>query len=77
MVVVVIALAKADEGDQPAVAAAILCPVGLAADHMAEGVDGESRVEDHEHSQQAAHEEAADAAQEGTVPPEPDAERDD
>ncbi len=76
MVVVVIALAETDEGDQPAVSAAVLCPVGLVADQMTEGVDGEGRIENHEHPEQAAHEEAADAAQEGAVPPQSDAKRD-
>ena len=72
MVVVVIALAEADEGDQPAVAAAVLYPVRLAPDHMAEGVDGEGRVKHHEHPQQATHEEATDPTQERAMPPESD-----
>ncbi len=74
--VIVIALAKTDKGDQPAVSAAVLCPMRLAANHMTERVDGERRVEHHEHPEQAAHEEAADAAQESAVPPEPDAKGD-
>ena len=73
MVVIVIALAKTDEGDQPAVTAAVLCPVGLAADHMTEGVDGESGIEHHEHPEQAAHEEPTDTTQQSAVPPESDA----
>ena len=73
MVVIVIALAKTDEGDQPAVAAAILGTMGLPADHMTKGIDGEGRIEDHEHPEQATHEKPADAAQKRPVPPEPDA----
>ena len=73
MVVVVIALAETDEGDHPAVSAAVLRAVGLPAHHMAEGIDREGRIEDHEHPEQAAHEEAADAPQKGAVPPEPNA----
>lgn len=71
--VVVIPLAETDEGDQPAVAAAVLRPMGLAANQMTEGVDRKGRVEHHEHPQQATHEEAADSPQERAVPPEPDA----
>ena len=76
MVVIVITLAEADEGDQPAVAAAVLRAVGLSPDHMAEGVDGEGRIEDHEHPEQAAHEEPTDAPEKRAVPQESDTEGD-
>ena len=42
---------------------------------MAEGVDGERRIEHHEHPEQAAHEKPADTAQQRTVPQESNAER--
>ena len=77
MVVVVIALAETDEGDQPTVSAAVLCPVRLSADHMTERIDGEGRIEDHEHPEQATHEEPADAPEKRAVPPESDTERND
>ena len=77
MVIIVVAFAKADERDQPAVAAAVLRAVGLPADHMAEGIEGEGRIEDHEHPKQPGHEKPTDAAPKGTMPPESDTERDD
>ena len=76
MVVIVIALAKTDEGDQPAVAAAILGTMGLPADHMTKGIDGEGRIEDHEHPEQATHEKAAEAAQKRAMPQESNEKRD-
>src|SRR4029079_9237813 len=65
---VMIALAETDEGDQPAVAAAVLCAVGLCSHHVTEGIDRAGGVQDHEHPEEPAQQEGADAALPASVP---------
>ncbi len=61
VVEVVIALAEADEGDEPAIAAAVLCAMRLGADHVAERIDREGGVQHHEHPEESAQQEGGDA----------------
>ena len=60
MVKIMIALAKTDKGDQPAVAAAVLRPVRLGPHHVAERIDREGGVQHHEHPEETSQEEGAD-----------------
>src|SRR5713101_7390341 len=49
---IVITLAKTDEGDQPAIAAAVLHAVGLCPHHVTERIDREGGVQHHEHPEE-------------------------
>ena len=62
VMIVVIALAKTDEGDQPTIAAAVLPAMGLSAHHVTERIDCKGGVQDHEHSEEATQKKAADSA---------------
>ena len=53
MVIIVVALAEADERNQPAVPAAVLRAVRLSADHVAQGVDGEGGIQHQDGAQHA------------------------
>ena len=67
MVVVVVAFAETDKGDQPAVPAAVLCAVRLVAPHMTQGVDGERRIQDQYCSQHAREQKTSHSAHETIV----------
>ena len=67
MVVIVVALAETDKGDQPAVPAAVLCAVRLAAPHMTQGVDGERGVQDQYCTQHAREQKTSHPAYEAIV----------
>ncbi len=67
MVIVVVALAETDEGDEPAVAAAVLRAVRLRADHVTERVDGEGGIEYKYRAQHSGEEETTKAAGEAAV----------
>src|SRR5262245_18583888 len=54
MMKIMVALPETDEGDQPAIATAVLLSVGLGPHHMAERIDREGRVQDHEHPEEPA-----------------------
>ena len=54
MVEIMIPLAETHEGDQPAIATAVLRTVGLGPHHVTERIDGEGGVQHHEHSEEAA-----------------------
>src|SRR5690349_24502491 len=67
MVIVVIALAEGETGNEPTVAAAVALTVGLSAEHMGEGINGERGIQDHEHSKHAREHKTADTADESPV----------
>lgn len=51
VVIVVITLAESDQGDQPAVPAAVLSAVRLVSPHMADRIDAEGRIQHQEGSE--------------------------
>ena len=65
---IVIPFAKADEGNQPTIAAAVLLAVGLCSHHVTQRIDREGGVQYHKHSEETPQEEAADTALPATVP---------
>src|SRR5205807_4411366 len=62
MMVIVITLAERDERHQPIVPARVRRRVGLFAPEMADGIDAEGRIEDHEHPGDAGQQEAPEPA---------------
>ena len=67
MVIVVVALAEGETGDEPTVAAAVALAMRLRAEHVTEGIDRERGVQDHEHSEHACEQKTPDAADHAAV----------
>src|SRR5262245_45949372 len=62
VVIVVVSLAKTQEGHKPAVTATVMFAIRLCAEHVAERVNGKGRIQHHEHAEHPGQEKTADPA---------------
>ena len=67
VMVVMVALPEAYQGDEPAIPAAVMIAVRLRPKHVAQGIDGKGRIQNHEHAEHAGQKKAADSANQAAV----------